>query len=371
MERPFLTKLQMGGGLSTDIIVESHGDEWLIKGQCLLKKGQISAGKAFSLKGIDLDLPLWLKSQSRRDSPTPIKGTLSIQSLEVPLLPVQPLSLELSAVPNVLTIGSGTALEVPGGEALMGPLVVDGKNLSRPHIDTSVTLRGVEIQPLLSGVWSRPIMGTINGKLDRIQILEGVITTRGEVRVNTFDGEILLSGLGAAGIFTSAPLLTCNTRLKDLNLEAMTTGTPFGKIEGVLEGHINDLEIAYGQPQRFDLLLETVKKPGVSQKISVKAVDNIARIGGGQSPFMGAAGVFVSFFREFPYRKIGIRASLENDVFRINGTIREGDREYLIKRGGFSGVNVVNQNPDNRISFKDMRKRMKRITATGGGPVIK
>jgi hypothetical protein len=129
-----------------------------------------------------------------------------------------------------------------------------------------------------------------------------------------------------------------------------------------LKGHIRNFELAYSQPQKFDLLLETVNKKGIPQRISVKAVENIAQIGGGQSPFMGLAGAFGSFFKKFPYKKIGIRAYLENDVFTINGTIREDGTEYLVKRGSFSGVNVVNQNPENRISFKDMVKRTKRIT---------
>jgi len=153
-------------------------------------------------------------------------------------------------------------------------------------------------------------------------------------------------------------------------LSQMTTDTAFGKIEGVLKGHLRDFEIAYGQPQRFNLLLETVQKKGISQKISVKAVENISQIGGGQSPFMGLAGAFVSFFKKFPYEKIGIQANLENDVFTVNGTIREGGTEYLVKRGSFSGVNVVNQNTDNRISFKDMVKRIKRI-GSKGDPVVK
>ena len=85
---------------------------------------------------------------------------------------------------------------------------------------------------------------------------------------------------------------------------------------------------------------------------------------------MGLAGAFASFFKTFPYEKIGIRASLENDVFKINGTIKERGTEYLVKRGAFSGVNIVNQNPDNRISFKDMVNRIKRI-GVKGGPVVK
>ena len=95
-----------------------------------------------------------------------------------------------------------------------------------------------------------------------------------------------------------------------------------------------------------------------------------SQIGGGQSPFIGLAGAFASFFKTFPYKKIGIKANLENDVFTVNGTIREGGIEYLVKRGSFSGVDIINQNPDNRISFKDMVKRIKRI-GSKGGPVVK
>jgi len=80
---------------------------------------------------------------------------------------------------------------------------------------------------------------------------------------------------------------------------------------------------------------------------------------------MGLAGTFASLFKKFPYEKIGIRADLENDLFTINGTIEEDGTEYLVKRGGFSGVNVVNQNENNRIGFKDMVKRIKRISQSG------
>ena len=63
---------------------------------------------------------------------------------------------------------------------------------------------------------------------------------------------------------TSAPVFKLNAHWDDLLLTEMTTDTTFGKIEGVLKGHIRDFEIAYGQPQKFDLLLETVEKKGCS-----------------------------------------------------------------------------------------------------------
>ena len=156
-----------------------------------------------------------------------------------------------------------------------------------------------------------------------------------------------------------------------MNLEKLTENTAFGKIQGVLVGYINNLEIVNGEAQKFDLLLNTRRKNDVPQKINIQAVENIARLGGGQSPFMGLAGKFVSFFKEFSYKKIGVAATLENDVFRVNGTVKENGLEYIVKKGGLTGVDVINLNPDNRISFKDMVKRIKRIKTTGEDPVIR
>ncbi|MEJ2223120.1 MAG: hypothetical protein P8X80_20250, partial [Desulfobacterales bacterium] len=276
----------------------------------------------------------------------------------------------LDAGPNRMSVKSPTKIQVPGGDLRMGSVQIEKLFSPDLAIHTRLEFDDIKLQPLLSKIWTRPIKGTLTGRLNSIRYENHNITTQGELKVDVFQGNIILSDLGASGIFTSAPVYKLNVKWKDLLLSEMTTDTAFGTIEGVLEGQVRDVEIAYGQPQRFNLLLETVKTKGVSQKISVKAVENIAQIGGGQSPFIGLAGAFASIFKKFPYEKIGIRASLENDVFTVNGIIREGGTEYLVKRGSFSGVNIVNQNPDNRVSFKDMVKRIKRISAKGG-PVVK
>jgi len=42
-----------------------------------------------------------------------------------------------------------------------------------------------------------------------------------------------------------------------------------------------------------------------------------------------------------------------------------------VKRGFFSGVDVINQSRGNRVGFKDMLKRIKRITDSKNGPVVR
>jgi hypothetical protein len=326
--------------------------------------------KGIALKGIHFDFPVWYRTGVAKTSDKALSGKLAVESITIPLLPEQPLSILLDAGPNRISVKSPTVIQVPGGDLRLGS--VQAEKLFGPDltIRTRLEFDDIKLQPLLSRIWTRPLKGSFAGILDPVQYENHTVTTKGELKADVFEGNIILSDLGASGVFTSAPVFKLNAKWENLLLSEMTTDTAFGKIEGVLKGQLRHVEIAYGQPQRFSLLLETVQKKGIPQKISVKAVENIAQIGGGQSPFMGLAGAFASLFKKFPYEKIGIKANLENDVFTVNGTIREGGTEYLVKRGSFSGVDIVNQNPDNRISFKDMVKRIKRIGAKGG-PVVK
>lgn len=370
-EKPFLTTLKTKGTVSAQFRINGSQDAWQVKGRLGWLGGNFSLPeKGIAIEGILVDIPVWYRTGVAKPPVKTLSGKLEVESITIPLLPKQPLSILLDTGPNRISVESPTVIQVPGGDLCLGSVQVEklfGPDLT---IQTRLEFDEIKLQPLLSKIWMRPLSGALTGTLNPIRYENHAVTTRGELKAEVFEGKIILSDLGASGIFTSALVFRLNVKLEDLLLSQMTTDTAFGKIEGVLEGQLRDFEIAYGQPQRFNLLLETVQKKGISQKISVKAVENISQIGGGQSPFMGLAGAFVSFFKKFPYEKIGIQANLENDVFTVNGTIREGGTEYLVKRGSFSGVNVVNQNPDNRISFKDMVKRIKRI-GSKGDPVVK
>lgn len=369
-EKPFLANLDTGGNVSAEFKIKGGQNAWQVMGRLGWHGGNLSTGeKDISLRGIQLDLPIWYRTGSTGLEVETLKGRLEVQSATAPLLPEQPLSILLNAGPNRISVESPTIVQVSGGKLRLGAVEIN--NIFGPDISihTRLEFDSVKLQPLLSRVWMRPLEGTLTGVLDPVRYEKYAVTSQGEITAKIFGGQIRLYDLGASGIFTLAPAYTLNAQWDDLLLSEMTTDTAFGKIEGVLKGHIRDFEIAYGQPQRFDLLLETIKKKRIPQRISLRAVENIAQIGGGQSPFMGLAGGFASLFKTFPYQKIGIQAYLENDVFMINGTIKEGGTEYLVKRGSFSGVNVVNQNTDNRIRFKDMLKRVKRITSKGGSVV--
>jgi hypothetical protein len=370
-DKPILETFEMDGAVSAELTIKRLQNDWQAVGRLRWHGGRLTlAGRDISLEGINLDLPVSYRAQSNKTPEESLSGRLEVKSMKVPLMPEQSLDIRLDAGPNRISIESPTTLKTHGGDIQLGTVVAEEIFSSNRVIKTSLKLDGLRLQPIISQFWDRPVLGTVSGLLDPIRYEKNTLETQGQIQAKVFGGSIKLSELGATGILTSAPVFKLNIEGDDLLLSQITTGTSFGEVEGVLKGHIRDFEIAFGQPQKFDLLLETVKKKGVSQRISVKAIDNIAQLGGGQSPFMGGlAGTFASFFKQFPYKKIGVRSTLENDMFTINGTIKEGGTEYIIKRSGFSGVNVVNQNIDNRISFKDMVKRIQRISDTEG-PIV-
>jgi len=377
-EAPFLAELTVEGDLMAEMEFQKESEGWKFLGRCSWHDGGI-LGKGFMMEGIELDLPFWcenpgasMEASYRGKLPASKdfqrEGSLFIQSIAaLPFLSNQSFTARARSTPNLISFTVRDPVSTPGGKVEVGPISLRGLSTLSPSLVTSVTLSEGDLTPFLSELWSHPVEGSIRAKLDVLHFDGDHIKTRGDVSVRAFGGLIVLSNLGVSGVLGPTPAILLDATWKDLNLAQLTSGTPFEKVEGILRGQVKSLEMVGAEPQRFDLFMETVPTQEVPQKIGVRALENIARIGGGGSPFIGLAGALTSLFKEFPYDKIAIQASLENDIFRIGGPLKEGDKVYLVKRSGLSGVNVVNQDPDRQISFKDMMKRIKRVTESAAG----
>jgi len=375
---PFLADLDLGGDFLAEMDFQKAPEGWRLLGHCALNDGKL-LGKEFKIQGIELDLPLWgeafgasaefpFRNSSALFLSAEKEGALSIRSIRVPYLPEQSFAAQVRTSPNLMTFIPQDSLKASGGEIQLGDLSLKGLFSLSPSLVTSASLQGIDLAPFLLDLGLPSIPGSIQGKLDILEFDGHRVRTRGDLTLRAYRGEVVFSNLGASAVLTSTPTFLLDATWKDLYLGELTEGTPFGKVEGILRGHIKNLEMMWVEPQRFELFMETVKTQEVPQKISVRAVENIARIGGSASPFIGLAGAFTSFFKEFPYDKIAIQATLENDVLTIDGPLKEGDKVYLVKRGGLSGVNVVNQDPGRRVRFKDMVKRINRVSAAQQGP---
>lgn len=371
---PLLAEFQVGGILSAELELRGSPGEWTATGVSRLRQGFVSSQSIhMAARGIDLDLPVWLETRTSELREVPLRGKLSIQELVLPFLENKALNLPLEARPNMLVVTAATNLTTPGGDVEVGPVFARDLLSADRSLRTSLTFNKLRVAPLLEHIWPRHLEGEIQGRLDPLAITNKRLTSAGQVLFRVFNGKIRFHDLSVTNPFSSMPVLGLNAEWQDLSLEKITAETPFGKVEGILQGYVKDLEIADGQPQRFELFLETVKTKGVDQKISHLAIKNIAQVAGGENASMGISGMLAFLLKNYesPYKKIGIKASLKNDRFRINGTIHEQGKEYLIKRPWHSGVDVINWEPDNSISFKTMIKRIKNVTLSSErGPIM-
>jgi hypothetical protein len=371
-EKPFLANLALGGTIAAQIALNKQGTRQSLKGSLQWQGGEAVLNKGdVALKGVNLDWPIWYTSGPAKPEKSTLKGGLKIQSLKLPWVPEQALELNFNVGPNQLALPSATLLKIKGGAVELGPVTCKNIYSAAPLIDTSLNLRALDLKPVLSGLWGKELSGAAGGRLTKIAFDGHSLTSQGKIKADLFGGEIVISDLGMDKVFSANPVFKLSAAWENLNLLEMTKDTEFGAIQGILQGYLKGFEIAAKQPQKFDLLIESVPKKGVAQKMSLRAVDNIARIGGGQSPFVGMAVIYAAFIQELSYKKIGIKASLENDSFHINGTAKEGGTEYLVSKGGLLGVNIVNQTPGLPISFKDMLQRIKGVFAGAGSPTVK
>jgi len=375
-EIPNLNTLTTRGEMGISLMARGTPSRPTIKGeifldQLFLKLKNKKTGE-YTITG---KIPVWLEPLAKKNAwkqkEKPLETKIKISIGSLPLLGNFAFTQNVYALPNLIRFNDHIIVKNDTFDLNIKPIEILFQPPKRMELETGLQVNKVNLGKIISTFVSlnKPLEGYLTGNLPLIKIENGNLRSRGSLTAKIFHGTVKITHLTVENVFSANRIFGAEIDFSDLNLEELTTITNFGKITGVLEGYIHNLKIAYGQPVSFDALFQTVKKKGISQKINVKAVDNIAQLGGSGSSFQGLGKLVTVFFKEFPYEQIGIRCKLNNDVFTIRGTVISDHTEYLVKRSGFTGINVINRNPNNNISFKDMIKRLKRITKTSK-PVV-
>jgi hypothetical protein len=205
--------------------------------------------------------------------------------------------------------------------------------------------------------------GHLGGLLDPVAIGLERMTATGELTGDLFGGRMDVRHVTVERPFSAGREIGADVNVSRIDLERFSAALGVGRITGRLSGSMEGFRIAYGQPVAFHLKMESVPTKGVSQSVSLKAVNSISLVSTGSALSGLGSSLMTRFFREFPYEKIGFECGLKNDIFTVRGLIHEDGVEYLVKRRFFAGINVINRNPDNRIGFSDMLDRAKRVTS--------
>lgn len=367
---PFFKGLQAAGNIDADINAEGAGETLHIKGGVRMNNASlIVEDSALLLNNINMAIPLNLSYPFRETSLKDKNeaGFINIGTFKKGIMNLTDLNIPLTVSENSIWLSEAVNIPFFKGQINILQCKADNIHLPSGRLSLTSTVKNIDISSFLQKLTGIHLPGNMEASFPMIKYQDRKWATEGKTLVNIFGGEIEISDMYAKDLFLSSRKIGGNIYFNNINLGSITDAIKIGRVTGIIKGFVKGLEIEYGQPARFAFEVDSVKKSGIDQKVSVDAIENISIIGTGSD----VVGIILRsginrFFKEYPYRQMGIRCDLENDNFHIRGKIIESGNEYLIRRGFFRGIDVINRDPENMVSFKDMQERVSRVFKRGG-----
>ncbi len=235
-----------------------------------------------------------------------------------------------------------------------------------PEVEFEGGIRALSLERLTEALgWPR-FAGKLAGIIPRVSYDADGLRVDGRLLVQVFEGEAVLRDLRIRDLFGVAPVLEVSAEIRRLELELLTRAFDFGRIEGRLSGRLDDLVLVGWQPYQMRLTLGTPTEDPGRRRISQRAVENLAAIGGG---IQGALSmVFLRFFEDFSYRQLGFSCELEGTVCKASG-VADGpnDSFVLVQGGGLPRIDVIGHN--RRVDWPELVRRLDAVRE-GPPPVV-
>ncbi len=357
------SRMKLEGALGASLRLRRTGGALSAEGRITLAGANVeNPGSKTLFIGLSADVPVRYESAPpASDGPLPEKGFLRLDEFQSPALTLRSVEIGLRSGVNALGL-EPLSLELFGGRLELGRTTFRLDPASGAiHGLGSLALRELDIARFPVASPQFKLTGKVRAEFPVLDIGTDRVGVSGRGEADVFGGKVVLRDFAVTDPFTRGRSVSLNVDLVDLDLKKLTDEVPFGEVTGIVRGEIRDLVISYMQPERFTFRLESVPRKGVPQTFSLKAVDNLTVLSSGQQTSSGTGGFWMRFIRGFRYEKLGLVSTLRNDTFTLNGTIREGGIEYLVKKPALFGISVVNREPGKVISFKEMTNRLKRV----------
>ena len=257
-----------------------------------------------------------------------------------------------------------------GGRAIVHDLrIVPPREAAGLQMDFGLTMDAVDVGEMSKAFGLPEFRGELNGEIPHARYADDQLTFDGGLSLGVFDGAVQITSLAMERPFGTAPTLSADIDINDIDLLRLTEVFDFGSISGRLDGYIHGLRLVDWTPVRFDAVLATERKRGVRQRISQRAVQNISSVG--DASFVSSLqGQLIGLFDDFGYGRLGIRCQLNNEVCLMGGlgdlhTPRSDSSGFTIVEGsGLPRLTVVGYN-----RLVDWPTLVERLKAVGKGEV--
>ncbi|MCO5054787.1 hypothetical protein [Thermomonas sp.] len=284
--------------------------------------------------------------------------------------------LEFGAAAIPLRSGDGTLrsrapwrVPMQGGSLTLSDVAIrPAREDAGADIRFGMALEGIDFGRVSKALGLPAFTGVLGGEIPSAHYANDRIDFDGGLTLHLFDGTVRFSELALERPFGTAPSLTADIALKGLDLARLTEVLGFGTITGRLDGSIEGLRLVDWTPVAFDARFASYPAPGVKQRISQRAVQDIGSVG--DSSFMASLqGQLIGLFSDFGYRRLGIGCRLENQICTMSGLSgsagAQDENAFTIVEG--SGVPRLDVIGFNRAV--DWTTLVQRLLAAGKGEV--
>ena len=315
----------------------------------------------FAFRGLDGDV--------RYSASTPVQSELRWRSSRVYGLDFGSSTLPFASADGTLRFRDAVAVPAMGGT-----MTFENMTLRPPAGDAGMDIRfalsldGIDFGLVSKALGLPAFQGTLSGRIPSAHYADERLDFDGGLAMKLFDGDVRFSALSMERPFGVAPSLSANIDFTDLDLLRLTEVLDFGSITGRLDGRVHGLRLVDWTPVAFDAEMHSVRRPGVKQRISQRAVQNISSVG--DSSFVGSLqGRLIGLFDDFGYARLGISCQLANEVCEMGGlgdslSSQAGNSFTIVEGSGLPHLNVVGFN--RRVDWPTL---VERIEAVGKGDV--
>ncbi len=298
----------------------------------------------------------------RRGEPRPATE-LAWDALRYQRIALGPAQIHWQGRKDDVAITAPTSIPVLGGQLRLARFRWDPDAAKGQHLDLSLAATGIDIARLGAALgWPR-FPGTLAASIPGLRYRGDTIELDGGLSLNLFGGFIDVTRLSLEHPFGTAPVLTGDITLSQLDLGAVTSVFDFGQITGRLDGRINGLRLVNWKPTAFQASLRTSGDGRISQR----AVKNLTSVGG-SGLGAGLQGAFMKLFDSFGYSHIGLNCTLKGSVCHMSGLRPVKDGFVIVEGRGLPHLSVIGHQHD--VNWPTLVSRLK-AAIESGGPVVK
>jgi hypothetical protein len=336
-----------------------------VRAELLFTEGAGRLGERFSTAGAFAQIPLALRwripeaggASIYESVGEPLEGRVAFSSARWGEIELGPTAMPLRVAGDGLVLSE--PLRVPlfdGTVEVRDMRLADAFSPDR-HLEAEVTLRDLSLERISEALGLPELCGEIDGSFPQVTVRGDALTTEGESEVTIFDGRVVFDDVSASDLTSPFPHLEFTAEFEGIDLEQLTQTLEFGRITGVLRGELREAELVGATPVRLLGEMRTVKRPGIPQRLNIRAVNNLTLLGTGSDASFLERGLR-SLVDTYPYEAIGIAVLLEGDDFVLRGLERRGEKELFLKGRWPLRLDIVNAVPGTRVSYEAMTSRI-------------